>query len=329
MSRWLDDLARDLGHETHRDHGSGRRTRRSILRNLLGSVAAASPLTILGALPVAAAKCKNNKECGANKRCRDGKCEPDRCKNNNDCGPNKRCRNGDCEQIAETGGGDNNEKWENPGTFSREQGVKEWKLDRQGGGYTVEFRHQNERFSGTLDINYDAGGRTGTTTLRRGVSRFQIAFSGDRIAATDFAGQSMVARWDSGQERWETDAESERRLDANRIDLRLCFAIAGDLAEQPRENRAVALNSEAEMVAAQQTDCRENVYITGRSFAWQRPLACAWAKQDANRQCGNHVGGLCDECCYVYDCACTCGPILSEFGCFCDVIGHPHWPGRC
>lgn len=326
MSSWFDDLARDLGDENRDDRDAGRRTRRRILRNLLGSVAATSPLALAAALPVVAAKCKSNKDCGSNKRCRDGKCEPDRCKNDYDCGSNKRCRNGDCERMPDTGGANGN--WENAGRSSREQGVKDWKVERQGGGYNVEFRHQDERYSGTLNVNYDGGGQTGTTVLKRGNARFQLAFSGDRIAATDAAGQGMVANWDNSQEQWKMDAASERWSDANKIDLRLSFAIAGDLADGPPKDRAVALSGDVDVAAAQATECRENVYITGRSTAWQRPLACDWATQAANYDCGKMVGGLCSKCCRVLnDCGCVC--MVGDLGCHCSLIGHPYWPGQC
>jgi hypothetical protein len=108
MSEWVDDLARDLSRGESGHRGAARRTRRGVLARLLGAAIAASPLVLADAMPSAAGKkCKKNNDCGSNKRCRHGECEP---KGDGDGGGGgggrselsaERLRNSDANQIEE------------------------------------------------------------------------------------------------------------------------------------------------------------------------------------------------------------------------------------
>lgn len=211
-----------------------------------------------------------------------------------------------------------------PGKYSRRAGIEAWKVKKTSTGYTVNFDHEKKRLSGRLTVSYSRDGRTGTTVLKRDEERFEMAFSGRQLAATNADGQSMTARWNSARGKWDIDAQSERRFEDNKRDLEISFAIAADLS-MTWGNRGLM----AEAAATETRGlCAEDKEVVGEASDWSGSRACDWAKTDAQEKCEQYSPG-CDGCCRMndaYDLRCPLEWIspIQNFGCNCMWIGHPY-----
>lgn len=342
LKNWIDTLAVELGREAKSAGRAAHRSRRRILTNILGAIVTASPLVVAGALPVAAAKCKNNKDCGGNKKCRNGKCEADRCNNNNDCGPNKRCRDGDCEPIPNDGGGGGgnggNGGWEKAGKNVRAEGVDEWKVDQRGNGYRVEFRGPSARKSGTLDLNLGGGG-TFSYTIDQGASRFQLAASEPTVSGLDDRGDSFVTRWNRNRNQWETDQRSQQVAQRSKDIFRIGLAIIQDLVP-PGSERSEDVTNQAGSTSLAQATCPASCcqdgstaeLLEGETNLWELPIktrsiACEEARRRLDKSCTDYAV-TCKGCCRELDsCDCACEFIFgSDYFCSCSIYGYPYYP---
>lgn len=214
-----------------------------------------------------------------------------------------------------------------PGRDARRAGVERWTVRRSSGGYRVTYDHERQRFSGTVRINFTNDFRTGTWSLTRDEGRAQAAFTGNRLSATGVDGDSMVVVWDRQRERWETDAQSRRAVEANSTDFNIGFGITSDIANHfGRRRRA---NAAVEAAAAA---CTNNLF-TERAQAWTRSIACDWATINLDEAC-NEVPSACqgDGCCRVIEgCDCACagdipvfGGLTGDYACHCSRHGYTY-----
>lgn len=78
--------------------------------------------------------------------------------------------------------------------------------------------------------------------------------------------------------------------------------------------------------------CAGTFNVLGREWGFLKSVACRGALDDANKRCSNE---LCQACCEVLDCECSCAGLAVDFFCACvrfgdrciNVIGCHDGPG--
>lgn len=224
-----------------------------------------------------------------------------------------------------------------PGRYSRREGIKSWRVKKQGSGYTVRFKHKNPKLSGTVKVSYGGGGKTLTWVLTRRGDRVQLGYSGRTASGTDGKGGAMTFRLNTKRARWEYNARTGRVARGSRTDLRLGAAISTDLHPRLRSRRASSeqqggdqSRSAAPLICTRSEEHRLAGETPFSLIAPVKALACEEATLDVEQKCEEsiplHCNGSADGCCHLIE-DCSCGGILSligldDFGAWCIRYGY-------
>lgn len=245
------------------------------------------------------------------------------------------------ERMAEAEG------TERPGRYSRKAGVESWRVNRKPGGVVVTFEHRNRRLSGQVDITYGGRGQTLTFALTNNGGRFQLAFSGTRIAGTTDSGKRFTAsaeRNGRGVVEWNTAANSRQVARGSANEFLIGLSIAADLAPRShRQSQRASISGEnaEDQVSGRQIDidcsfpgdpklcCSLDDEVYGTNWdrgALFRELGEDEAYRTVSEDCSAMNG--CQTCCDTA-CGSVCEPFFgSDLLCIAWCFGYP-FPRRC
>jgi len=222
-----------------------------------------------------------------------------------------------------------------PGRYSRMEGVRSWRVKRQGSNFDVKFEHKDRQLSGSVQVSVGGDGRARTMILSRRGERWQMALSGNGFAANDNRGQSATGRLvgRGPNLRWDISRQSDQVLRGSKAEFRLALVISADLApvRRPRARSsggAIAQQEQPQEVplctAVPDTCAREKVVGSayGQIEAEAR-IEATWLMHD---ECRGAAGR---PCCCREECWCPCVTSIVDrlvnlnLLCGCDCWGQP------